>query len=160
MAPARAWLGGESPGRVMIHLEKCRAAVTLAAIALSASSHAARADSAGASQLEAKARAIHARVLVLDSHVDVLLPTTPARYAGVDGKSQADFDKLVRGGIGAVTFALAVGPGPREPAGYAEARTEVDAKVAAIGELILRHPDKLVLATRAADVERLHQQGK
>ena len=110
--------------------------------------------------IDARARAIHAKVLVLDSHVDVLLPNTIARYAGPDGKSAAEFEKLARGGVGAITFAIAVGPGPRNEAGVAEARAEASEKIEAIQAFVREHADTVALAKSADDVLRLHQQGK
>ena len=83
-------------------------------------------------QLDARARAIHDKVLKLDAHTDVLLPSTPKRYWQEDGKSFTDVAKLDRGGINALALAIAVGPGPRTPEGVAEARKEADEKLAAI----------------------------
>ena len=45
-------------------------------------------------EVDERARAIHQRVLTLDSHVDVLLPSTPERYYAQGHKSRADLDKL------------------------------------------------------------------
>lgn len=120
----------------------------------------ARAGTDAEAQLEAKARGIHAKVLVLDSHVDVLLPSNTARYAGPDGKSAAELDKLVRGGVGAIAFAIAVGPGPRTELGVAEAHAEATEKLKAIQSFLTEHADKLALAKTADDVSRLHQEGK
>src|ERR1700710_946640 len=83
-------------------------------------------------QIETRARAIHDKVLKLDAHTDVLLPSTPKRYWQEDGTSFTDVAKLDRGGINALALAIAVGPGPRTPEGVAEARKEADQKLAAI----------------------------
>jgi membrane dipeptidase len=69
--------------------------------------------------VDAKARAIDARVLKIDTHTDVLLPGSPAANFTPDHASQTALDKLERGGIGALTIAIAVGPGPRTPEGTA-----------------------------------------
>lgn len=110
-------------------------------------------------QLDARAQAIHGRVLKLDSHVDVLVPSATSEY-GPGEKDRADLDKLRRGGIDAVAFAIAVGPGPRTPEGVAAARAEADAKLAVIRGFIAKNPSQAGLALSAADVRRLHQQGK
>jgi len=60
------------------------------------------------SALAARARRIHAAVLTLDSHVDVLLP--PATPEATGDPQQASFEQLVRGGIDAVALSIAVGP--------------------------------------------------
>jgi len=110
--------------------------------------------------LEAHARAIHQRVLKLDSHVDVLLPSTPEQLWAPGHESRADLGKLRAGGIGAVAFAIAVGPGPRTAEGYAEARLEADAKLEAIRQFVKDAAADAQLALSAADVERIHRTGR
>jgi membrane dipeptidase len=110
--------------------------------------------------LDARAHAIHEHVLTLDSHVDVLLPTGPAQGHGSGQRSQADLDRLQRGGIDAVALAIAVGPGPRTAEGVAAARAEADAKLAAIQSFIKDNSEHVALALSAEDVRRIHKQGK
>jgi membrane dipeptidase len=111
-------------------------------------------------RIDEQARAIHARTLVLDSHVDVLLPNTPARYAGSDGKSAAELDKLLSGGVGAVALAVAVGPGARNATGLSDARREAASKLDAVLAFTREHADRVALAKSADDVAKLHEQGK
>lgn len=106
------------------------------------------------------AAAIHQRALVLDSHADILLPSTPARYYLPGGGSRADLDHLTRGGVDAVVFSLAVGPGPRDAAGVQAARAEVDAKLAKIRAFAADNPTRVGIALRADDVVRLAGEGK
>jgi membrane dipeptidase len=108
---------------------------------------------------DSKALAIHRQVLTLDSHVDVLVPGEPGEY-GPYPVDQASLDKLTRGGIDAVAFAIAVGPGPRTPEGVAAARSEADAKLKVIQGFIRDNASSVGLALTAADVKRLHSQGK
>jgi membrane dipeptidase len=110
--------------------------------------------------LDARARAIHQRILAIDSHVDVLLPSTAEQYFLPGHASRSDLDRLKRGGIGAAAFAIAVGPGPRTPEGVAEARKEADAKLAAIRAFVKDHADQAALALSADDVVRIHMSGK
>ena len=110
--------------------------------------------------LDSRARAIHRRILAIDSHVDVLLPTTAEQYFLPGRGSRSDVDKLKQGGIGAVALAIAVGPGPRTPEGVAEARKEADAKLAAIRAFVKDHPDNVALALTADDIVRVHKSGK
>src|SRR4051812_3517161 len=93
--------------------------------------------------LEAKTRAIHQRVLAIDSHVDVLLPSTPPQYFAPGHTSRADLDKLHRGGLGAVAYAIAVGSGPRTPEGVADAHREAGEKLAAIRAFIKEHSNEV-----------------
>jgi membrane dipeptidase len=110
--------------------------------------------------LDARARAIHQRILAIDSHVDVLLPTTAEQYFLPGHASRSDVGKLKRGGIGAAAFAIAVGPGPRTPEGVAEARKEADAKLAAIRAFVKDHSDQVALALTADDIVRIHKSGQ
>lgn len=104
--------------------------------------------------------AVHQRALVLDGHADILLPTTPARYFLPGGGSRADFDHLTRGGVDAIVLSLAVGPGPRDAAGVAAARAEVDAKLARIRTFVAANPQRVGIALSAADVVRLAGEDK
>jgi len=110
-------------------------------------------------QLDALAKAIHKRVLTLDSHVDVVVPGAVSEY-GPGQADQASFDKLRRGGIDAAAFAIAVGPGPRTPEGVAAARAEADAKLGVIKRFVHDNSAQVTLALTAADVRRIHAQGK
>ena len=107
-----------------------------------------------------EAAAIHQRALVLDSHADVLIPSTPARYWLPNGGSRADLDHLTRGQVDAIVLSLAVGSGPRDAAGVAAARAEVDEKLAKIRKLAADHPDQIAIATSADEVEHLVASGK
>jgi membrane dipeptidase len=106
------------------------------------------------------ATAVHDRILVFDSHADVLLPSTPKRYYLEGGGSRVDLPHLEKGGVDAIILAVAVGPGPRDAAGVAAARREADEKLARIGALVAANPDRAAIARSASDVERLHDEGK
>lgn len=110
-------------------------------------------------ELDTRARTIHEHVLTLDSHVDVLVPGAASEY-GPGRKNQADLDELRRGGVDAVAFAIAVGPGARTPDGIAAARAEADAKLAAIKGFIKDNSAHVTLALSAQDVRRIHRQGR
>jgi len=108
----------------------------------------------------ADADAVHRRALVLDGHADVLLPTTPARYALPGGGSRTDLDHLTRGGVDAIVLSVAVGPGPRDAEGVRAARAEADAKLQRIKAFAADNPDRVGIALSADDVERLVSEGK
>ena len=60
-----------------------------------------------ADRLEAEARRIHQKVLVIDGHVDIPLDYgSGRRESGVDGDTQFDLPKLERGGVDAAVFAV------------------------------------------------------
>jgi membrane dipeptidase len=130
------------------------------ALGLSVLSAATFAAHATAGELDTKARAIDARVLKIDAHTDVLLPGAPELNYSPGHTSRTDLDNLRSGGIGAVAFAIAVGPGPRTPQGTKAARAEADAKLAWIQSYVEEHSDSVALALSANDIERIHAAGK
>jgi hypothetical protein len=71
--------------------------------------------------------------------------------------SRTDLANLAKGGIGAVAFAIAVGPGPRTPQGVKAARAEANAKLAWIRGFIRDHPKEVALALTAEDIERIRR---
>ncbi len=115
---------------------------------------------AAAAPTPVDADAIHKRVLVLDGHADVLLPSSPARYQAPGGGSRVSLERLSAGGVDAIVLAVATGSGPRNAAGVAAARSEADAKLAAIKQLVAENPAKLGIAHSADDVERLKREGR
>ncbi|MFM9746091.1 membrane dipeptidase, partial [Streptomyces brasiliscabiei] len=74
--------------------------------------------------------------------------------------SRTDLPNLQSGHIGAIAFAIAVGPGPRTPEGTQAARAEADAKLKWIQTFLKEHSDRVALARNAADIEHLHAAGK
>ncbi len=119
----------------------------------------ARADNAVA--LENKAKAVHKRIIVLDSHLDIPLDYgTGDHDPAVDGTTQVDLPKLRRGGVAASVFAVAVNTGPRTAEAIAAASADAHVKLAAIQGIAARHPDQASLALTPDDVVRIHKQGK
>jgi len=131
--------------------------VALCLSTLSASTFAAHST---ADDLDTKARAIDSRILKIDAHTDVLLPGAPELNYSPGHTSRTDLDNLRSGGIGAVAFAIAVGPGPRTPEGTKAARAEADAKLAWIQSYVKEHADAVAVALSANDIERIHAAGK
>lgn len=108
----------------------------------------------------ADAEAIHQRALVLDSHVDVLLPETPKRVYPAWGGTYSDIDKLKAGKVDALVYAVAVSTGPRTAEGYAAAKAEADAKLTAIKAIPAETGGEAQIARSADDVRRIVGQGK
>ena len=118
------------------------------------------ADESTDGKIDQKAQAIHQHVITIDSHVDVLLPSTPERYYAPGHTSQADLAKLQQGGIDVVAFAIAVGPGPKTPEGHAQARNEAAEKLKAIQGFVKNHSDQVAFALSPSDIARIHREGK
>jgi membrane dipeptidase len=103
---------------------------------------------------------VHENVLVLDAHADIEIPGKESRYVGRDGLSQVAPDKMRAGGVDAVVMAIAVSPGPRNEAGFAQARARADEELAAILAMTEDPSDDLVLARSADDLVKAHAEGK
>ncbi|AMJ67587.1 membrane dipeptidase [Hymenobacter sp. PAMC 26628] len=115
--------------------------------------------------LQARARALHERAFVVDSHQDtpgnLIKPGFDlARDHGPAEEAKVDFPKLKRGGVDAAFWAVYVGQGPRTPAGYAAIRPEVQAQFDAIHAAIRQHPAELALATTPAEARRIRRAGQ
>ena len=112
------------------------------------------------SEIPESAATIHEHALVLDAHADIEIPGHESRYVGRDGLSQVSPAKMRAGGVDAVVMAIAVGPGPRNEAGYAEARAKADEELAAVLAMTQDPSENLVLARSPDDLIRAHAEGK
>jgi membrane dipeptidase len=112
--------------------------------------------------LVAKARAIHERVITLDTHVDINPANfTAARNYTQDLPVQVNLPKMMKGGLDAAFFIVYVGQGDLTPAGYDDAYKQAVAKFDAIHRLTKEiAPNQIALALRAADVPRIAASGK
>jgi membrane dipeptidase len=123
----------------------------------------------------AVADAIHARCLTLDTHKDInsqlapeQLPSDPdtaKKYREkfdptVRGSQQVDFVKMREGQYDCAFFIVYTPQHQLTDAGYHGAYVEANKKFDAIHRMCRLYPDDISLATTAADVERLHQEGK
>jgi membrane dipeptidase len=109
-----------------------------------------------------KARAIHERVIALDTHDDIDAGNfTPERNYTQDLGNQVNLPKMVAGGLDAAFFIVYVGQGPLTTEGYDNAYKQAIAKFDAIHRLTEQiAPDKIELALTAADVRRIATSGK
>ncbi|HTM27229.1 MAG TPA: dipeptidase [Vicinamibacterales bacterium] len=112
--------------------------------------------------LTAKARAIHERVMTLDTHNDI----SPANFTAecnytMDLGNQVNLPKMIKGGLDASFFVVFVGQGPLTPEGYANAYRQAIDKFDAIHRLTEKiAPDKIGLALTAADARRIYASGR
>ncbi|HEX3743749.1 MAG TPA: membrane dipeptidase [Bryobacteraceae bacterium] len=112
--------------------------------------------------LVAKAKAIHARVLKLDTHNDIEPSNfTPECNYTMRLTTQVNLPKMVEGGMDVSFMIVYVGQGPLTPEGYDNAYQQAIAKFDAIHRLTEKiAPDSIGLALTPADVLALHKQGK
>lgn len=117
------------------------------------------------SALVATARAIHDRVLTLDTHVDInpahFRASTPNYVTGV-ARNQVDVPKMEQGGLDAAFLIVYVGQGKLlDSAGYAQAHAAAMEKFEAIHRLAdSLAPARVGLATSVADVRRIAASGR
>ena len=134
----------------------------LGTVLLLAGTFASRADNDAA--VVEKAHEIHDRVIAIDTHVDI--PTsfaTPAYDPGKDNPAPVlvDIPKMDKGGLDGVFFIVYVPQTKRDPAGESAAISKAFAKFAAIHRMTdIQDTDRIGLATSAADVRRLNDEGK
>jgi membrane dipeptidase len=139
------------------------AAAALSAIVVSAQAPAGEAD------LIRRARAIHDRVIALDTHNDIEPENfTPAKNYTQRLDTQVNLPKMVEGGLDASFFIVYVGqPDPKRepdslsPAGYDRAYKQAMAKFDAVHRLTEQiAPDKIGLALTADDVRKIAASGR
>jgi membrane dipeptidase len=109
--------------------------------------------------LIAKAKAIHERVLKLDTHNDIDASnfTADCNYT-MRLTTQVNIPKMVEGGMDVSFMIVYVGQGPLTPEGYENAYRQAIAKFDAVHRLTEKiAPDNIGLALTPADVLALHK---
>lgn len=108
-----------------------------------------------------EAAALHARLLTLDTHIDIPAGyATPAHDPGAASDMQVDLPKMTAGGLDAGFFIVYVGQGPETPEGYAEAYRQAVEKFDAIRRQTEQYPDRIGLATSPDELERIVASGR
>lgn len=109
-----------------------------------------------------RARAIHERVITLDTHADINPDNfTRGRNYTQRLETQVNLPKMKEGGLDAAFFIVYVGQGPQTEEGYANAYKQAVAKFDAIHHLTKEiAPGDIELALTAEDVRRIAKTGK
>lgn len=116
---------------------------------------------AGKPVTEAEARALHAQILTIDTHVDIGRGyATHLLDPGGFTKAQVDLPKMRAGGLDAVFLIVYVGQGALNAEAYQQAAQTAEQSYQAIMRMIHAYPEQVGLARTAADVETLHAAGK
>lgn len=116
---------------------------------------------AAADDIEARARAIHEHVFTIDSHDDIELGFATSEFMPADkAEAQVTLDKMKAGGLDGGFFVVYVGQSPRTPDNYLKARADALAKFDAIHRMVKLYPERIGLATTAAQARQLHAAGK
>ena len=115
---------------------------------------------------EAEAKAVQARLVTLDTHLD-----TPARFAQpgwdildrhsvADDGGQVDYPRMVEGGLDGGFFAIYTPQGPLTPDGMMAARDAALLRAAQIREMVAKNGAHFELAFKADDAAATAGRGK
>ena len=109
----------------------------------------------------AQARAIHERVMTLDTHSDIPLNFATSEFMPGGAEAQVNLDNMAAGGLDASFFVVYVGQAERTDAAYLAAKADALAKFDAIHRMTdFLYPERIGLATTAAEAVAIHAQGK
>jgi membrane dipeptidase len=137
--------------RGMRWLYLCLAIVASGVIALEI--HASAAD-----QISPRARALHFRSIVIDTHDDttqrLLWDRLDLSLRSPDG--HIDIPRMREGGLGGIFFSIWIPGTVTGPEAVKRALDQIDA----VRQQVRLHPKDLILATTAADIRRAHAEGK
>ena len=118
-------------------------------------------DEESEAELMERARAIHGRVLTIDTHDDI-----PANFATdevdpLNADRQVTLEKMRAGGLNTAFFVVYVGQTERTPENYEQAKADAMTKFDAIHRMADEmYPDQIEIAYSADDVVRIHASGK
>ena len=106
-------------------------------------------------------RPIHAAALTLDTHVDIPLDFATDAVDPLDADQQVNLQRMQEGGLDAAFFIVYVAQTERTPENYAQAQADANTKFAAIHRMTDElYPERISLAYRADDVERIVGEGR
>ena len=120
----------------------------------------------GKLEVSANSRAVHNKLMCLDTHLD--MPANLARQ-GWDvmvrhspdlDMTQVDYPRMIEGGLDGGFFAIYTPQAPLSPEGMNAMRDAAFLRAAEIREMVAAHPDKFELAFVPADATRIAATGK
>jgi membrane dipeptidase len=118
-------------------------------------------DPAAITVPSAAPKVVHTAALTLDTHVDIPLDFATDAVNPLDTDREVNLLRMREGGLDVAFFIVYVGQTARTEENYAQAKADALTKFAAIHRMTDElYPDRIGLAYRAADVERLVAEGK
>jgi membrane dipeptidase len=122
----------------------------------------ANSQSTAEDRLLKKAKAIHEKVITIDTHNDINVANfTPDINYTQRLNTQVNLPKMEEGGLDVSWLVVYTGQGELTPDGYAKAYANADAKFKAIHRLCTEiAPNKIEMALSSADVRRIVKSGK
>src|SRR5689334_16536497 len=115
----------------------------------------------GAELPESEARAIHEKLVCLDTHLDTAMVfARPGfdmmqRHSVAADLSQVDYPRMVEGGLDGGFFAIYTPQGPLTPEGMMAARDYALVRAAAIREMVAKNAPRFELAFVPGDAARI-----
>jgi membrane dipeptidase len=113
-----------------------------------------------------RARALHARVLTLDTHLDTPMNLSRPGWSILEDHraegsfSQVDYPRMVEGGLDGGFWVIYTGQGDRSVDANRKARDQALGRLVEIREMLARHPDQFELALTAEDARRIKAAGR
>ena len=108
-----------------------------------------------------RARALHERIITIDTHDDIPLNFATPQVDPLNAERQVNLVKMKAGGLDVGFFIVFVGQTPRTPENYERAKADAMTKFEAIHRMAkTMHPDKIELAFSPEDVVRINDGGK
>jgi len=131
-----------------------------------ASGAAALAAGTGVARAQVDARALHKRLICLDTHLD--MPANLARpgwdvmqrHSYDEDFTQVDYPRMIEGGLDGGFFSIYTPQAPVTPEGMSAMRDAGLLRAAEIREMVAAHPDKFELAFVPEDAARIAAKGK
>jgi membrane dipeptidase len=112
-----------------------------------------------AEEISARARKLHRRAIVVDTHDDTtlrLLSEKDFDIAKRDSKGHVDIPRMREGGLDALFFSIYMAGTVTGPEAVKRSLRLIDS----VDEAIRKNPNDLMLATTAADIRRAKKEGK
>jgi membrane dipeptidase len=118
-------------------------------------------SSATDAELMDRARALHQRIVTVDTHDDIPLNFATSDVDPLNADRQVNLAKMKAGGLDVAFFAVFVGQTPRTPENYEKAKADAMTKFQAIHRMAeTMYPDRIELAYSPEDVTRIKRSGK
>lgn len=109
----------------------------------------------------ARARAMHERMVTIDTHDDIPFNFATAEVDPLNADRQVNLEKMRAGGLDVGFFIVFVGQTPRTPENYEKAKADAMTKFDAIHRMTEQmYPNLIELAYTPADVRRISGAGK
>ena len=109
-----------------------------------------------------KAKEIHERIIILDTHNDIDVKNFKSTYNySIDTKNQVNIPKMIKGGLDVSWLIVYTKQGPLDNNGYLKAKENAFSKFNAIQRLVyLYAPNQIELATSSNEVKQIIETGK